>query len=78
MIASQQLAELGSTNKIKTTQKRTTGRRTNLEFVGATTDMDDHGAVHCQQGVGAIQHLRFTNTRNALSNLILCIASDLI
>ena len=37
---------LGSAKNIDITQKSIPGQCTNLEFVRATTDIDDHGTVH--------------------------------
>lgn len=73
MIASQLVAVLGSANRIEITQKCILGQCTNLEFVRATTNMDDHGTVHRQKGVSAVEHLRFKNTCDAL-----CVTSNLI
>ena len=78
MIALQQLAKSDSANKIEITQKRILRQCPNLEFVRATTDMDDHGTVHRQKGVSAVEHLRFTNTCDSVSNLVLCVTSNLI
>ena len=46
MIVLQLLAVLGSANDIDITQKSIPGQCMNLEFVRATTNIDDHGTVH--------------------------------